>query len=376
MKHVARRAAKLVHMTSVHCPFDVRIFHKECKTLAEAGYEVTLIAPHDKAEVVNGICIEPVTKNDSRRRRMTRTVWEVYRKALHNPAQIYHFHDPELLPVGVLLKLAGKCVIYDAHEHVADDVLIKYWIHPRMRGLISASSGAVEGLAARTLDAIIAATPTIAVRFPPSKRVLVQNFPMTGELVNGTELRYLEREPLALYLGSLTEVRGAREMIAAAHCLPRRLGAKLLLLGDITPSSLERELKDMPGWAQVEYLGFQGRSDVAHALARARVGLVVLHPVPSYLNSQPIKLFEYMSAGIPVIVSNFPAFRELIESVGCGLSVDPMNPGEIAEAVTWILDHPLEAEMMGKRGQAAVLSTYNWDSQAENLLDLYDRLLQ
>jgi len=86
-------------------------------------------------------------------------------------------------------------------------------------------------------------------------------------------------------------------------------------------------------------------------------------------------LFEYMSAGLPVIASNFPAWRTLIEQAGCGLTVNPLNVREIADAITWILEHPAEAEAMGKRGQAAVLSTYNWDTQVASLLDLYERLL-
>jgi glycosyltransferase involved in cell wall biosynthesis len=110
--------------------------------------------------------------------------------------------------------------------------------------------------------------------------------------------------------------------------------------------------------------------------SRARLGLVLFHPAPNYHDSLPNKLFEYMSGGLPVVASNFPAWREIVESNGCGLVVDPMNTGEIAEAIAWLLDHPAEAEAMGKRGQAAVRSTYNWDTQAESLLGLYERVLQ
>ncbi len=373
---VARPLAKVVHLTSVHSAFDVRIFHKECRTLADAGYDVTLVAPHDKAEFVDGVRIEPVSKGTSRRSRMTSTAWKVYRKALASGAEICHLHDPELLPVGVLLKLAGRRVIYDAHEDLSEDILIKNWIPRRIRGLVSASSGAVEQLATYAFDCVVSATPAIAKNFHPKKTVIVQNFPVVDELSLGDEAPYTQREPLVAYVGSITEVRGVQQMVAAMHDLPARLAPRLLLVGGIQNPSLDYRLRNSQGWERVDYLGFQERASVATLLGRARVGLVVLHPVPSYLPSYPTKLFEYMSVGIPVIASNFPTWKDVVERVGCGLVVDPLNVREIANAITWLFDNPDEAEAMGKRGQEAVRSTYNWSIQAKSLLELYSRILR
>lgn len=165
-------------------------------------------------------------------------------------------------------------------------------------------------------------------------------------------------------------------MVAAMHDLPARLAPRLLLVGSIQNPSLDHRLRNSPGWERVDYLGFQERASVAALLGRARVGLVVLHPVPSYLPSYPTKLFEYMSVGIPVIASNFPTWKDVVERVGCGLVVDPLNVREIANAITWLFDNPDEAEAMGKRGQEAVRSTYNWSSQAKSLLELYSRILR
>jgi glycosyltransferase involved in cell wall biosynthesis len=373
---VKNSLGKVAHLTSVHSAFDVRIFHKECRTLANAGYEVTLVAPHDRAEFVDGVQIQPVSMSTSRRSRMTGTAWEVYRKALASGADICHLHDPELLPVGVLLKLAGRRIIYDAHEDLCEDILIKNWIPLRIRGLVSASSGAIEQLATRVFDCVVSATPTIAKNFHPNKSVIVQNFPVVDELFYGSEAPYLSRQPLVAYVGSITKVRGVQQMVAAMQELPARLASRLLLAGGIQIPSLHQELRISPGWDRVDYLGFQERASVARLLGRARVGLVVLHPVPTFLLSYPTKLFEYMSVGIPVIASNFPTWRDVVERVGCGLVVDPLNVREIADSITWLLDHPAEAEAMGKRGQEAVCSTYNWSFQAQNLLGLYSRIFQ
>jgi len=369
------RTARIAHLTSVHTAFDVRIFHKECKTLAEAGYEVILIAPHDKAEVIQGVNIEPVSKEGSRRRRMSSTVWEVYRKAVHSHPDLVHFHDPELLPVGVLLKLRGARVIYDAHEHLANDILSKYWIRPSLRRIVSASAGTIERLATKAFDGVIGATPAIANCFPPHKTELVQNYPLAGEFVESTGVPYRQRRPVIVYAGSITEMKGAREMVQAMSHLPGNLPARLTLLGETEPSGLRAELEVMPGWDKVDYLGLRERSSLAQFLYSARVGLALFHPIPNYDDSQPNKLFEYMSAGLPVVASNFPAWRALIEKLDCGLVVDPLDTRAIAGAMQWILERPSEAEAMGKRGKEAVRSTYNWNSQAASLLSLYARVL-
>ena len=372
--HVSK--ARVAHLTSVHSAFDVRIFHKECRSLAAAGYEVLLIVTHEKAETVEGVHICPVAQNGARRHRMTSTVREVYRRALESGASLFHFHDPELLPVGILLKLKGKRVIYDAHENLADDILTKDWIPRSMRRLVSSIAGLVEASSIAAFDAVVAATPKIADNFPEAKRALIQNYPIIGELESNIEAPYAQRAARVFYLGSITEMKGATQMVEAIHRVPERLSPRLLMLGDVESPGLGVKLSHLSGWNRVDLLGFQQRSHVPDFARRARIGLVLFQPLPNYEDSQPNKLFEYMSTGLPVIASNFPHWRAVIEDAGCGLLVDPQSPNAIAEAITWLLDNPREAEAMGKRGQEAVRSTYNWDTQAEKLLDLYDRVLR
>lgn len=365
----------ITHLSSVHPSFDTRIFHRECKTLARAGYEVVLIVQHERDEEVDGIRIRALTKPKNRFERMTGTLWQVYRAATKENAQVYHFHDPELIPVGILLKLKGKKVIYDVHENVPEHMLVKEWICFRLRPLIAKGASFAEWLGAKFFDGILAATPTIALRFPSSKAITLQNFPNLDELNQNDFTPYRERPPILLYLGGISEQRGAREMVSAIGLLPTHLEAQLYLAGNFSPSDLEPKIKGVVGWERTKFLGWQSRGEVAALLGRARIGLVVLHPTRSYLDSYPIKLFEYMSAGIPVIASYFPLWKEIIEGAGCGLLVNPLDPKEIAEAMGWLLEHPEEAEKMGQRGQAAVHERYNWDAEAKNLLAFYENLL-
>jgi len=122
-------------------------------------------------------------------------------------------------------------------------------------------------------------------------------------------------------------------------------------------------------------LGLLSRGELAASLGRSRIGIALLHPIESYIYSQPIKLFEYMSAGIPVVVSNFPLWKDIVEKTGAGIVVDPLDKTAVSSAVKWLFDHEQEAERMGKNGASAVQHEMNWGTEAKKLLHLYKGLL-
>jgi glycosyltransferase involved in cell wall biosynthesis len=366
---------KICILTTVHPPFDTRIFHKQAKTLVKAGYEVTLIAQHERSELVDGVKIIALPKPRNRVARMLCLSWRAFRLARRERAAIYHFHDPELIPVGLLLKLRGKRVIYDVHEDVPKQILSKEWIPRPLRRFMAGAARVAGALASWAFDGIVAATPAIAKRFPASKTVLVQNFPILNELVALNSTPYQSRPAKIIYVGGITAIRGIREMVQAMSLVPESLNARLVLVGEFSPQSLEAEVSSLPGWERIEFVGWQNRASVARLLGEARAGLVVLHPRPNYLEAWPVKLFEYMCAGLPVIASDFPLWREIVEGERCGLLVDPLDPAAITKAIQWILEHPEEAEAMGRRGQKAVFDRYNWDTEAAKLIALYRRLI-
>ncbi len=365
---------KVVHISTVHPVFDVRIFHKECRTLANAGCDVGLVVPHDRDEIVQGIQIHALPKTRGRFVRMTRGTLRAVRCALAQNGQIYHLHDPELLPAGFLLKLRGKRVVYDAHEDFPRQVLRHHWIPRSIRPLVAAGVGLLARLASRSFDGIVAATPAIAERLRTKRTVTVQNFPDLCEFLPPETTPYRERPASIAYLGVIAEARGVREMVRAMGLLPESLQARLVCAGSFSPSDLEFRMHQVKGWERVHYVGWKNRMEIARLLSQSRLGIVVLHPTPAYIESWPVKMFEYMAAGIPVVASDFPLWRQIVDGAACGLLVDPQSPQAIADSVQWLLEHPLDAEAMGRRGREAVLNRYNWDMEAKKLLGLYERL--
>jgi glycosyltransferase involved in cell wall biosynthesis len=364
---------KVVHLTTTHDPGDVRILHKECRTLAAAGYDVVLVVPHDEDEIREGVTIRAVPRPSSRLQRVTRTASAVVAAARDEGGDVFHLHDPELLPWAASLRQNGRRVIYDAHESLPKDIRSKHYIPPGIRGLVAAGADLGERALCAGLDGIVAVTPGIARRFPPRKTVVVRNYPRLDDPLAGEGRGYEARAPIVLYLGGISEIRGAHEMVRAIGKVKESLEPQLWLAGRFDPPALEGRLASEAGWSRTAALGWQTREQVAAAIGEARIGILALHPVPNFLDSLPVKLFEYMSAGIPVVASDFPAWRPIVE--GAGLLVNPLDPDAIALAVEWLLEHPEEAAFMGRRGREAVRREYHWDLEATTLLALYRRVV-
>lgn len=362
---------KVCHMTSAHTCDDVRIFVKQCSSLAASGYEVHLVSPGCQDAVKKGVHIHGVVGGSGGRiTRMTRTVFSVFSKALSLDACLYHFHDPELIPAGVLLKLAGKRVVFDMHEDVAGQILDKEWIVRPLRGVISSAYSLLQKCCLHFFDAIVLAESSYRETLPDGHRyIFVRNYPILHEF-SALAPKHNVDQFCVCYIGTIHPLRGLFEM---AHAVGMSR-AKLLLAGRISPSLHDR-LKKIPGYEFVVTLGEINREGVQDTLSRSSAGLVVLHPIPNYLKTEPTKMLEYMAAGLPVICSNFPYWKKIVEENCCGLCVDPLNVVEISNAIKFFAENPQEALRMGENGKRVVLEKYSWENEALNLINLYADLI-
>jgi len=348
-----RTRHKICHITTVHKATDVRIYQKELLTIASAGYDTFLIAPADEDSKLIDVTLLPLPKFKNRAKRFFLSVLLALTQAKKVNAELYHFHDPELIFAALMLKLYGKRVIWDVHEDLPKQIMNKQWIPRWLRPFLARLFDFIERNIARLFDAVIAATADIANKFTSARRVvIIQNFPKMSEMVQVEGTPYKTRPPLFVYVGGLSEIRGVKDIVLALEYLPKNSNAQLALAGRFEPPRLLQDVSKLPGWSRVRYLGWLDRKGVVQLLNKARAGLVMLHPTPNYINSLPIKMFEYMAAGVPVIASDFPLWREILMRERAGLLVNPKDPKAIAEAMSWILEHPDEAEAMGEGSES------------------------
>ena len=364
---------RVVHLTSVHKRNDIRIFIKQCRTLAEAGYDVCLVVADGKGDALDGgVKVFDVGASRGRLSRMFGTTKSILDKAVELDADIYHFHDPELIPSGLKLKRKGKKVVFDAHEDLPKQLLGKPYLNPVFLRVLSWAFSAYERYACPKFDVVVTATPFIRDKFLSigCKAVDINNFPMIGEL--DASVAWGDKRSEVCYVGGISRIRGVREIVAA--CGYFKTDARLNLVGGVSEAGLDAEMRATQGWGRVNAIGVLGRDGVRDMLGRSMAGLVTFYPLPNHVDAQPNKMFEYMSSGLPVIASNFPLWKQIIEGNECGLCVDPLDPAAIAEAIDYVVSHPDEARAMGERGKKAVLEKYNWGAEAAKLVALYKSL--
>lgn len=363
---------KVCHMTSAHTPGDTRIFYKECTSLAKAGYEVYLVQ-RGESGTENGVHIVGVGQpSGSRLARMTIFAKKVYRAALALDADIYHFHDPELLPYGLKLKQIGKRVIFDSHEFTAEAILEKGWIPRSIRNIVHRFYKAYEYRICRQLDGVITVSPHLQNYFQKANpnTMLVTNYPIINELFKMPDFSQK-------YIGFAGGVTSQWMHVNVLKALEYNPDCRYTLCGPCR-DEYRAQLEALPGWAQTDYLGKIPHVEVSDKLSHCFAGVALLRSGRNtdWKNGTMgnTKIFEEMMAGLPVICSKFNLWKEFVDRYRCGICVDPENVEEIASAIRYLLDHPNEARKMGENGRRAVTEEFNWGKEEKKLLAMYDEI--
>ena len=363
----------IVHLTSVHQRYDARICLKESMSLSKQYKTFLIVADGKGDECIDTLNILDIGKFHGRKSRVIDGSKAIFHKALELNAEVYHLHDPELIPVGLKLKKHGKKVIFDAHEDFPKQILTKHYLPLPVRKIISICAELGERVLCRKFDGIVGATPFIAKKFFKINQnvVNINNYPKIEELQSIENPQRVHGQ--VCYIGGISVERGIKEVIEALT--KTKNDVNLALAGKFHSEQLEKDIKQDEGWQKTHFIGFVGRKEIQELLSTTQIGLVTLHPTISYLDSLPVKLFEYMCAGIPVIASDFPLWREIVLKHNCGLCVDPKNPEEIAKAIDYLVDHPEIASQMGENGFKAVQAEFNWANEESKLLQFYDNII-
>jgi glycosyltransferase involved in cell wall biosynthesis len=366
---------KVAHLTSVHPTFDVRVFQKECKSLVKHGYHVTLVAPHGKDEIIDGVQVVNIPKKANRLVRIFSSSYRMYKIARKLDAKIFHFHDTELIPVGFFLALTGKKVVYDMHENMPGFIATKEWIPKPLRMPAKWAFQSIEKLTLNRFYVLFAET-SYAQDYGWLKRTsIILNYPLADYLLSIKAEKH--SEPTVGYVGDVNASRGARITVDALEILATRgQFPKWMCIGRI-PDELRHSIdaRAEKHGLKIEMTGFVKSTEAHPQVARTHIGLAVIDRIPNHIGSLSTKLFEYMALGMPLITSDFPMYKELIEGIGCGICVAPEKPEELANAIEYLLANPDVAEQMGRKGKAAVIANYNWATEEKKLLGVYQQLL-
>lgn len=360
--------SRVVHLSSVHRANDPRIFEKECASLHEAGYDVTLIATGEVP--TSNFRVIAFPKSPRRLVRMTWGTARAVRAALRLRPHLVHLHDPELLPWIVVFRACRIRVVFDSHEDIAASMSYKGYLGP-WTPAARVFSRILLRIVDRTATGIVAATPSIADGFNNTRKAVVQNFPILDEWT--TSARPPD-SPQLVYIGSLSEERGAVQMLDIMCEIGPSHNATLAIAGWVSEDLLD-SLRAHPGFAYVKFLGSLSRREVLELLATSTIGVVVFQPSPNHVSSQPTKMFEYMAAGLPVLASDFPLWRELIMTEQVGVVADPCETSSLVSAARRLLEDPVATAEMGGRGRLVAERHHSWSQEALVLHRFYEELL-
>lgn len=376
--HSARARRRVGILTSVHPALDTRVFHKQARTLAAAGYEVTLFAQDQADRCLDGVRIRALPPTAERWRRPL-LWWRLLLQALRLKASIYHIHDPELIPLALLLQvLSGRPVIYDAHEYYGDEVRTRAWIPAPLRNVSGWLMERFEKAAAGKLGAVVTVNEHMNAQFSrvQPRSVAVHNYPPV-EYFGEPATR--PRELLVAYAGVLTRDRGIETIYETGRLLKARFPAlELAIAGTIDWAGVSARIpRGEAAWrrdAGVHFLGQVPQRELPDLLQRAAVGWIPFLATPNNVRSTPNKLLEYMAAALPVVASDFGFMRTIIGEARCGRLAPPGDAAAQADEIAWLLERPEEAHEMGERGRQAVFERYTWATQGQRLIGLYDDL--
>ncbi|NEZ45598.1 glycosyltransferase family 4 protein [Clostridium niameyense] len=365
---------RICMITSGHNPYDDRIYYKEILSLKKNFSDIYIVAPYDKDCITKESIQIKCFKREVGIIGRIKNLRNMYKRAIELKCDVYHAHEPDSLLVAYLLKRKlGVKVIYDSHEYHPEAFSEHFKFG---KNFVTKIVYKYEKFICTRIDAIISVNDLLINKFKKfnDESVLIPNYPVKD---NEAVKEYNEK-PTFVYVGGLREDRGILKVIEAIYMTKQDY--KYYFIGPFETNEFKNKVKKLiDSKNEKRDIYFTGRIShikVFDYLKRAHVGFVLLQPTNwRYINSEPIKLFEYMISNTAIIASDFPMMRNIVETAQCGLITKPTSSESIKEAIEQLGNNLHETENMGLNGKNAVLKFYNWSICEKRLLKLYDKFL-
>jgi glycosyltransferase involved in cell wall biosynthesis len=354
---------KILHCSVIHSIDDSRIFYKECVSLSKYDYNISYIAKFSnninfKKNKYLGVNLFILKSNN-------RIINNLSVLKFCLKFDVIHFHDPELIIVGLFLKIFRKKIIYDVHENYRQTILNKQYINKNLKWILVKTIIFFESLANKYFNAIVVVTPKIGLLFSNKKTILVRNFP---SLLPNSILHNISNEKkVIIYIGSLSEKRGIKEIIKATEYFKEK--AELWIAGQWSDDNFRLTCENLKEYKNIKYLGNLNHEDIPILLRKSTIGLCILHPTISYIESYPIKAFEYFQNGLPVLMSNFETWKHMFGDT-CEY-VDPLSIKSIGETIVKLINDKSKLLQMSIKGINLINQKFNWDNEFIQLNNLY-----
>lgn len=365
------------HVASGYFRDNPRIFYRQCLSLKKNGFKVSLVINDELSnEVVEGIQISATKlKFNSRLLYILFSTFIFFRPCLREKADIYQLHSPELIPLGLFLKLLRKKVIYDAHEDMESHILEKKRIPIFLRSIISKTFTVFMHFSLRFFDGVLTPHDHVLEKIKKinSNSFLVTNFPLLNKTSDFSLQDYINRGNIVCYSGTVYPHSCQDEVIQAVIAHPN---AEYHIAGFISDDMLHK-YETITSLHKFKYLGLIPSPDLYDFFYSSCSVGVCIFPYMGNLGGKRgtfavNKLFEYMSAGLPIICSDYSLWKDIINKYKCGICVEPNNLKQIKDAITYILDNKDEAYLMGVNSKKAIEIEYNWNIAEKKYLSLFN----